>query len=181
MVQWAWMEGRIKRAALAASVACIAATAFLNPLEPAPAAVGQAVSFTKSTLVGTSSKRVTSLQFGPDGRLTSGSRTAGAPAGGTGADGVDPRGAPGHRRRRVLRHGRVPGRDRGPAAAPLDASLPPRPRALRLASPAMGSRAGDSRLGRSRSREAEDRTPVLEARSNVEQERSGPKRTRSGW
>jgi hypothetical protein len=63
------MEGRGRRAARAAGAACAAGLALLAPLSTAPAAVGQAVSFSKSILSGTSSDRVTSLQFGPDGRL----------------------------------------------------------------------------------------------------------------
>src|SRR5918992_5571277 len=62
------MVGRMGRFALAAGVAFIAAPALLSPLQPAPAAVGP-VSFAKTTLAGTSSSEVTSLQFGPDGRL----------------------------------------------------------------------------------------------------------------
>src|SRR5687768_13020040 len=62
------MVGRIRSGALAAGVACIAAVV-LNPLEPAPAAIPPQVAFTKTTLGGTSSSQVTTLQFGPDGRL----------------------------------------------------------------------------------------------------------------
>jgi hypothetical protein len=63
------MVGRIRSGALAAGVACIAAVVLLNPLEPAPAAIPPQVAFTKTTLGGTSSSQVTTLQFGPDGRL----------------------------------------------------------------------------------------------------------------
>src|SRR5687767_4573118 len=63
------MVGRMGRGALAAGAVCFAALALLSQLEPAPAAVGGPVSFAKTTLTGASSSQVTSLQFGPDGRL----------------------------------------------------------------------------------------------------------------
>jgi hypothetical protein len=63
------MGGQIRRCALAAGAICVAALALFSPPEPAPAAVPTAVSFTKATLAGESSSQVTSLQFGPDGRL----------------------------------------------------------------------------------------------------------------
>jgi glucose/arabinose dehydrogenase len=63
------MVGRIRSGALAAGAACIGAAALLSPLETAPAAVAPQVAFTKTTLWGTTSSQVTSLQFGPDGRL----------------------------------------------------------------------------------------------------------------
>jgi glucose/arabinose dehydrogenase len=62
--------GRIRGGGLAVGGwACIVAIALLTPLERAPAAVAAPISFSKTNLAGTSSSQVTSLQFGPDGRL----------------------------------------------------------------------------------------------------------------
>jgi hypothetical protein len=60
------MVGRVRGGALAAGAAWIAVLALVSPLEPAAAAP---ISFSKTTLAGTSSSQVTTLQFGPDGRL----------------------------------------------------------------------------------------------------------------
>src|SRR5919106_6737755 len=61
------MAGRIRRGALAAGAAFVAALTLLM-LQPAPAAVAP-VSFTKTVLAGATSSQATTLQFGPDGRL----------------------------------------------------------------------------------------------------------------
>jgi hypothetical protein len=55
--------------ALAVGAASLAALVPIGPLEGTPVATGAPVSFTKTTLAGESSSQVTSLQFGPDGRL----------------------------------------------------------------------------------------------------------------
>src|SRR5918992_6020498 len=68
MLQWGEMVGRFRRYALAAGAAGVLVLVLLSPLEPAPAAVSP-IAFAKTTLAGTSSSQVTSLQFGPDGRL----------------------------------------------------------------------------------------------------------------
>jgi hypothetical protein len=68
MLQWGEMEGLFRRCALAAGAAGVLVLLWLSPLEPAPAAVAP-IAFAKTTLAGTSSSQVTSLQFGPDGRL----------------------------------------------------------------------------------------------------------------
>jgi hypothetical protein len=55
--------------ALAAGAASLAVLVPVGPPERAPTALGAPISFAKSTLAGETSSQVTSLQFGPDGRL----------------------------------------------------------------------------------------------------------------